>query len=100
MAALVVPFAGFVLGVVCLFRERVGRGLALILLGFVCLGGWSVALAATAAHSADQAMRRADQTEAEYIRRLKLRAARMQACERNALQSGRANLVEACYSTP
>jgi hypothetical protein len=96
LAALLVPFAGFVLGVVYLLRERVGRGIALILLGFVCFGGWSVVLAASAAHSADQAMRRADQTEAEYIRRSELRAAQMETCERKALQSGHTAQLAAC----
>ncbi len=96
LAALLVPFAGFVLGVVYLLRERVGRGIALILLGFVCFGGWSVVLAASAAHSVDQAMRRADQSEAEYIRRSELRAAQFEACERKALRSGQATQLAAC----
>ena len=42
LAALFVPFAGFVLGVVYLLRERIGKGLALILLRFVCFGAWAV----------------------------------------------------------
>lgn len=96
LAALLVPFAGFVLGVVHLLRERVGRGIALILLGFVCFGGWSVVLAASAVHSADQAMHRADQSEAEYVRRAELRATQMEACERKALQSGQAAQLPAC----
>ena len=35
LASLVVPLAGFVLGIRYLLRERVGPGLALILIGFV-----------------------------------------------------------------
>jgi hypothetical protein len=41
LASLLVPLAGFVLGVAYLLRERVGRGLALIFVGWVCLVGWA-----------------------------------------------------------
>ena len=42
LASLVVPMAGFVLGIRYLLRERVGPGLALILVGFVSFAVWAL----------------------------------------------------------
>jgi hypothetical protein len=42
LASLIVPLAGFVLGIRYLLRERVGPGLALILVGFVSFAVWAL----------------------------------------------------------
>ena len=89
LAALVVPLAGFWLGVVYLMRERIGKGLAMILLGFVCFGAWGVVMSVAFAVGTEQAvsesLRRATHrpvsvriggpTADEYTRRVR-------ACER------------------
>ena len=63
LAALLVPLAGFWLGVAYPLRERVGKGLAMILLGFVCFGAWgvvmSVAFAVGTEQAASESLRRA-----------------------------------------
>lgn len=56
LASLVVPMAGFVLGIRYLLRERVGPGLALILVGFVCFAGWALLVSTVLVVGADHAL--------------------------------------------
>lgn len=56
-ASLLVPLAGFLLGIVYLLRERVGRGLALILIGFVCFAGWGFVASAALVVGTKHALR-------------------------------------------
>ncbi len=112
LAALLLPFAGFVLGVVYLLRERIGKGLALILLGFVCFGGWAVVGSAALVVGAHRALnedlnrtrrqpvsiRIGGETLPEYTRRAKANEAKVQACEHEAANATaqRVAKLEAC----
>jgi hypothetical protein len=61
VASLFIPLVGFVVGIRELARDRVGPGLALILVSFVCAGGWTIALVSIAAHNASvEAVRAAE----------------------------------------
>ncbi len=101
LAALLVPLAGFWLGVAYLLRERIGKGLAMILLGFVCFGAWgvvmSVALAVGTEHAVSESLRSATHppvsvriggaTIDEYTRRVR-------ACERKAATASQRRIEE------
>jgi hypothetical protein len=56
LASLLVPLAGFVLGIRYLLRERVGPGLALILIGFVCFAVWGLLLSSVLIVGADHVL--------------------------------------------
>lgn len=49
--SLLVPFVGVVLGLRLLLRERLGPGLALILVGVICWGAWAGVYFVSATHS-------------------------------------------------
>ena len=56
LASLLVPLAGFVLGIRYLLRERVGPGLALILIGFVCFAAWGLLVSTVLVVGADHVL--------------------------------------------
>ncbi len=101
LAALLVPLAGFWLGVAYLLRERIGKGLAMILLGFVCFGAWgvvmSVAFAVGTEHAVSESLRRVTHhpvsvridgaTVDEYT-------SRVRACEREASTASQRRIEE------
>jgi hypothetical protein len=95
--------AGFWLGIAYLLRERIGKGIAMILLGFVCFGAWGVAMSVVLAVGTEQAISRAEHrpvsiriggaTPEEYTRR-------MRACERKASTASQRRIeeLEACMA--
>jgi hypothetical protein len=56
LASLIVPMAGFVLGIRYLLRERVGPGLALILVGFVSFAAWALLVSTVLVVGADHVL--------------------------------------------
>lgn len=57
LASLLVPLAGLVLGIRYLLRERIGPGLALILVGFACLAAWGVVASAALVVGTEHALK-------------------------------------------
>jgi hypothetical protein len=64
LAAVLVPFAGFVLAIRTLAKDKIGPGLALVLTAWLAMTIWSAIFFAVAYHRIDDALSSSDNTPA------------------------------------